>query len=165
MKSRGRQILNRKLINFTKLQWANNDAMPINLFHIQPEQQLLKWVSDGRRYSKGEQMPRKKTHAISKDNKKQKQLTDESAYFLYKLYVSYDLSLSKLNGLLNGFAVYFLGRWLELNEFSSTATYRNWFKRCSMIDRHLQSLDDLKTFGPVSPTNGFYLCAKVPHHR
>eukprot|EP00956_Cyclotella_meneghiniana_P041145 scaffold216263_cov23-Cyclotella_meneghiniana.AAC.1 len=63
-----KQVLSRKLMNFTKLRQTINNAMPINLFHIRPEVQLLKWVSDGGRYSKGEQMPRK-AHSISKHNK------------------------------------------------------------------------------------------------
>eukprot|EP00956_Cyclotella_meneghiniana_P008631 scaffold11754_cov36-Cyclotella_meneghiniana.AAC.1 len=114
--------------------------------------QLLRWISDGRRYSSGEQMPRK-THTISKANF-QKQLTDESSYMLYKTYISYDISLSKFNGLLNSFAAYFLGRPLSMKEFSSLPTLRNWFKRLAIIDRYKQSLDDIETFGQKSP-HGF----------
>eukprot|EP00956_Cyclotella_meneghiniana_P009395 scaffold12986_cov68-Cyclotella_meneghiniana.AAC.1 len=50
--------------------------MPTNLFHIRPEMQLLRWVSDGRRYSSGEQMPRK-THTISRDNNQKQHLRCE----------------------------------------------------------------------------------------
>eukprot|EP00956_Cyclotella_meneghiniana_P035571 scaffold116121_cov45-Cyclotella_meneghiniana.AAC.1 len=152
LKALGKSILVRKIRNFNKLRNDINESMPVGLFQIGKDQLLLEWIGEGKRYSSGDHMPRV-THTISNANS-QKQLTDESAYMLYKMYVAYDLSLSKFNGLLNVFAAYFLGRPLELDEFSSIPTLRNWFKRLAIIERYFQSLDDLETFGFKSP-HGF----------
>jgi hypothetical protein len=143
-----RHRLRRKLQNFVKLRREINSAMPSGLFNIPHKRLLLEWISDGKRYTDGERMPRK-THCISKHNG-QKQLTDESAYILYKIFTGYDISMSKFNGLLNSFAAYFLGVRLEMPEFSSIPTLRNWFKRIVIIDRYRQSCDDLGTFGFTS---------------
>lgn len=152
LKALGKSRLGRKLKNFDKLRGAINASLPIALFQVSTDQLLLEWIRDGKRYSNGEKLPRQ-THSISKDNG-QVQLTDESSYMLYKIYVSYDISLSKFNGLLNSFAVYFLGRPLTFDQFSSLPTLRNWFKRLAIIDRYKQSLDDIDTFGFKSP-HGF----------
>jgi hypothetical protein len=55
---------------------------------------------------------------------------------------------------LNSFGAYFLGRKIEMGEFSNIPTLHNWFKRHSIIERHLSSLDDLNVFGFKS-THGF----------
>ena len=65
---------------------------------------------------------------------------DESAYMLFKTYASYDLSLTKFNGLLNSFGAYFLGRRLEMDEFSSLPTLRNWFKRHNILSNGISLL-------------------------
>jgi hypothetical protein len=75
-----RHRLRRKLQNFVKLRREINSAMPNGLFNIPHKRLLLEWISDGKRYTDGERMPRK-THCISKHNG-QKQLTDESAYII-----------------------------------------------------------------------------------
>ena len=72
-------------------------------------------MSDGKKYTRGSRFPRE-THRVGFNG--QKQLTDESAYLIRKMIMAFDLSMSKFNGLLNIMAVYFLGRPLELEEFS-----------------------------------------------
>lgn len=165
LKDLEKKVIRKKLKNFDRLKVAINEMMPAGLFQMDPNKLLLEWFVDGMRYNSGERLPRV-THSINKGNG-HKQLTDESAYMLFKTYLSYDLSLSKFNGLLNSFAAYFLGRPLEMNEFSSTTTLRNWFKRLSIIERHFEALTDLETFGIKSP-NGFpvlyYLISDDTNH-
>lgn len=95
----GKSRLGRKLQNFAELRRQINDSMPDELFHIPHDRLLLEWISDGKRYTDGERLPRT-THAISKDNG-QNQHTDKSAYMLYKIYTGHDISMSKFNGLYN----------------------------------------------------------------
>ncbi len=47
--SMSKQILSRKIVNFTKLRQTINAVMPYRLFQIRPEMSLLKWVSEGKR--------------------------------------------------------------------------------------------------------------------
>ncbi|KAL3793086.1 hypothetical protein ACHAWO_005140, partial [Cyclotella atomus] len=151
LKDLERKVIRKKLKNFEKLKHAINKSMHASLFQMDTDKFLLEWFVDGLRYNAGERLPRV-THTINKGNS-HNQLTDESAYMLFKTYLSYDLLLSKFNGLLNSFAAYFLGRPLDMKEFSSTPTLRNWFKRLSIVERHFEAIEDLETFGIKSPND------------
>ena len=170
IKSIGKSELNGKLKNFQTLKSSIEERlegiMPSNCFRFGDGQFLLEYIKEGERFTKGQRLPRE-THVINKDND-QLWLTDESAHYIRHMINCYHLSITKFNGLLNCMAVYFLGRQLKQDEFSSTATVRLRLRRLAIIDRKIQALVDRETFGK-SP-NGFYVLYYVAadgttHHK
>lgn len=113
-------------------------SFPTGLFAPAKDQSLLSWLDDGRRYSKGDRLVSNKVLSTV-DGKKQ--LTDRTAHILRSIQYEFDIPMRRMPGLWNAFAVLFLDRPLQSNEFSSVPTLRVWNHRLHLIDSYLHGLD------------------------
>ena len=87
--------LGNKIRNFAKIKSRIEELIPNGCFCFEPDQTLLEWLKDGKRYSEGERL-RRETHEICPDNS-QPMLTDESAHHIRHMINCYNLSVTKFN--------------------------------------------------------------------
>jgi len=100
----------------------------------QPEQMLWEWIKDGERYSNGERLPAvlMRKHPANK----QPWLPDANSHILRHIQSSNNLSMCRMGPLINQFAVFFLGRVLEDDEFVSSSSLLYRLERLRRIDQH-----------------------------
>jgi hypothetical protein len=80
---------------------------------------LVKWLSDGARYSAGERLPA--VNYLKHPDNNQRFLTDEAVHCIRHIVFCFKIPITKFPGLWNSFSVLFLRRPLSSDEFSSDA--------------------------------------------
>ena len=111
---------------------AREEVFKSQLAKPQPGELLVDFLGQIKRINAGQRLSQSHTHQRQLNN--QLTLRDPAAQVLRHVTYCYNVSLSRLPGLICAMAPYYLGRALSQEEFSSETTLRARFTRLHKID-------------------------------
>lgn len=108
------------------------EQLPGGLFAPKDGDLLVDWIADGRRYAGGERLPAKNFEKHPSNNRPW--LTDEAMHYVRHIVHCFRIPVERFSALWNCFAVLFLRRAFEDEDFRSPATILYRCHRLQLID-------------------------------